>query len=104
VAVLRLHVALRWPRNEGSLLLCEGSVCALGHKARQSTKEAPNFRESPKGEVRRILIPRTWMNKGKGEGRRLLCSEGQYVHPKRCVTPSEKAPPERGLPGVHEPP
>jgi hypothetical protein len=24
-----------------------------------------NFRESPKGEVRRILIPRTWVNKGK---------------------------------------
>src|SRR5829696_3362127 len=23
-----------------------------------------NFRESPKGEVRRILIPRTWVNKG----------------------------------------
>ena len=47
MAVLRLHVALSWPRNEGSLLLCEGSVCALGHKARQSTKEAPNFVESP---------------------------------------------------------
>jgi hypothetical protein len=23
-----------------------------------------NFRECPKGEVRRILIPRTWVNKG----------------------------------------
>jgi hypothetical protein len=33
------------PRNEASILLCEGSVCAPGHKARQSTKEAPNFRE-----------------------------------------------------------
>jgi hypothetical protein len=69
VAVLRLHVALSWPRNEGSLLLCEGSVCALGHKARQSTKEAPNFRECPKGEVRRISIPRTQVNKGKRKGR-----------------------------------
>jgi hypothetical protein len=65
VAVLRLHVALSWPRNEGSLLLCEGSVCALGHKARQSTKEAPNFRESPKGEVRRTLVRRTSQNSVK---------------------------------------
>jgi hypothetical protein len=31
--------------NEGSLLLPEGSVCALGHKAHQSTKEALNFGE-----------------------------------------------------------
>ena len=64
MAVLRLHVALSWPRNEGSLLLCEGSVCALGHKARQSTEEAPNFRESPKGEVRRIALPCSRVNKG----------------------------------------
>src|SRR5215211_4978330 len=28
-----------------------------------------NFRESPKGEVRRIPIPRTWVNKGKKKGR-----------------------------------
>src|SRR5215217_646947 len=54
VAVLRLHAASARPRNEASILLCEGDVCALWHKGRQSTKEAPNFRESPKGEVRRI--------------------------------------------------
>jgi hypothetical protein len=72
VAVLRLHVALSWPRNEASILLCEGSVCALGHKARQSTKEAPNFREYPKGEVRRIHIPRTRVNKGKKKGRSVM--------------------------------
>jgi hypothetical protein len=28
-----------------------------------------NFREHPKGEVRRILIPRTTVNKGKKKGR-----------------------------------
>src|SRR5829696_9323726 len=30
-----------------------------------------NFRESPKGEVRRIPIPRTSVNKGKKKGRRV---------------------------------
>src|SRR4051794_26566282 len=35
------------------------------------TKQAltSNFRESSKGEVRRISLPRTRMNKGKGKGR-----------------------------------
>jgi hypothetical protein len=28
-----------------------------------------NFRESPKGEVRRILLPRTLVNERKGKGR-----------------------------------
>jgi hypothetical protein len=37
VAVLRLHVALRWPRNEGSILLCEGGLCALGHYVSAAT-------------------------------------------------------------------
>src|SRR5215217_3658585 len=46
-------------RNEGSIPLSEGDVCAPWHKTRQSTKEAPNFRESPKGEVRRINLPRS---------------------------------------------
>src|SRR5215203_6241701 len=49
-------------------------------------------------ELPRIPIPRTWLNRSKKEGRRLLCSEGQHVHPKRCVTQA-KAPPERGLRG-----
>src|SRR5215217_2667838 len=52
-------------------------------------------------ELRRIPIPRTWLNRSKKEGRRLLCSEGQHVHPKRCVTQA-KAPPERGLRGEQE--
>ena len=38
------------------------------------------------------------MNRGKKKGRRLLCSEGEQVHPKHCVTQA-KAPPERGLRG-----
>jgi hypothetical protein len=33
------------------------------------TKEAPtDFAEFPKGEVRRIPLPRTWVNKGKEKG------------------------------------
>src|SRR5215212_5150099 len=63
-------------------------------------------RHGPKGveeavELPRIPIPRTWLNRSKKEGRRLLCSEGQHVHPKRCVT-QVKAPPERGLLGEQE--
>jgi hypothetical protein len=51
--------------------------------------------------LRRISIPRTWLNRSKKEGRRLLCSEGQQVHPKRCFTQA-KAPPEQGLLGEQE--
>jgi hypothetical protein len=43
VAVLRLHAASVVPCNRRSILLSEGSVCALGHKARENTKEAPIF-------------------------------------------------------------
>jgi hypothetical protein len=64
VAVLRLHAASAVPRNEGSILLCEGNVCAPGHKAHQSTKNAPNFREPDKAEVRRIPLLGTSVNKG----------------------------------------
>src|SRR5215210_3430814 len=42
VAVLRPHAALCWPRNDCTIFLCKASVCAPWHKARQSTKEAPN--------------------------------------------------------------
>jgi hypothetical protein len=38
-------------RNEGSILLCEGNVCALWHKACDSTKEAPKFLELRTSEV-----------------------------------------------------
>jgi hypothetical protein len=50
------------PRNEGSILLCEGGLCAPWHKSRQSTKEAPNFVELRQHEVRRIPLPRTPVN------------------------------------------
>ena len=63
MAVLRLHAASAVPRNEGSILLCEESVCALGHKTRQSTKEAPNFREHRQHEVRRIPLLSTSVNR-----------------------------------------
>jgi hypothetical protein len=38
-------------------------------KVRHQNGSNANFRESPKGEVRRIHIPRTWVNKGKWKGR-----------------------------------
>ena len=52
-------------------------------------------------ELPRIYLPRTSVNKGKKKGRRLLCSEGEQVHPNHCVTQA-KAPPERGFPGEQE--
>jgi hypothetical protein len=52
-------------------------------------------------ELPRIPIPRTPVNKGEEKDRRLLCSEGQHVHPKHCFTQA-KAPPERGLLGEQE--
>src|SRR5215210_358994 len=39
-------------RNEGSISLSEGDVCAPWHKACHSTKNAPNFLERRKAEVR----------------------------------------------------
>src|SRR5215213_8574000 len=38
-------------RNEGSISLSEGNICASWHKACHSTKEAPNFLELRKAEV-----------------------------------------------------
>ena len=55
VATLPLHAASVVPRDEGSILLPEGDVCTPWHKTRQSTKEAPNFRERRKSEVRGVL-------------------------------------------------
>src|SRR5215211_1587509 len=49
----------RDPRNGGSILLCEGSVCAPWHKTPQSTEKAPNFLGLRKGEVPRTPIPRS---------------------------------------------
>ena len=62
VAVLRLHTASARPRNEGSILLPEENVCASWHKTHQSVKEAPNFGELREREVRRIPLPRRWVN------------------------------------------
>ena len=47
-------------------------------------------------ELLRTPFLRGWVNRSKKEGRRLLCSEGEQVHPKRCVMHA-KAPPGRGL-------
>src|ERR687898_1512890 len=48
--------------------MCSRAVCAPQHQGSARTSENSvyaNFRESPKGEVRRIPIPGSWMNKGK---------------------------------------
>jgi hypothetical protein len=60
VATLPLHAALAMPRDECSILASEGDVCAPWHKARQSTKNAPNFLELRSREVRATL----WMRMG----------------------------------------
>src|SRR5829696_9936423 len=66
-----------WPRNEGSILPSKWNVCALWHKTHQSTKNVPNFLEnavitkfavSPQGELRRISLPRTRVNKDIEKG------------------------------------
>src|SRR5215213_1992177 len=64
VADLRLHAAsVGCSRNEGSILLVKDKVCAPEHKGSARTSENSvyaNFVEYPKGEVRRIPIPRTF--------------------------------------------
>jgi hypothetical protein len=48
VAVLRLHAAVSWLRNERSLLLFETTVCAPQHKGSTRTSENPfNAKFSP---------------------------------------------------------
>jgi hypothetical protein len=59
VAVLRHHAASARSRNGGSILLCEGSVCAPWHKTRRSTKEAP---ELPRTPFMRSSQPAPWTN------------------------------------------
>src|SRR5215213_11660720 len=44
-------------RNEGSILLAEGDICAPWHKMCQNIKGAPNFRESLIDEVRPVRSP-----------------------------------------------
>ena len=34
-------MALRWPRNEGTILLSEGGLCALGHYVSEGTDTMP---------------------------------------------------------------
>jgi hypothetical protein len=42
-----------------------GGYFLAGRTSQNPVKRKINFRESPKGEVRRIYIPRTPVNKGK---------------------------------------
>ena len=62
-----------------------------GTKVCLITKNAPNFRELPTGEVRRIPLLRRWVNKGKEKGRGLRRGPAQGEVPVyRCfkLTPS----------------
>src|SRR5215210_2506526 len=52
--------------------------------------EGANFRELRKGEVRRIPLPRTWVNKGKGEG-------PGPVGPQPCLLPDSCSVVEEGV-------
>ena len=54
-------------RNERSILLCGKNVCAPGHQG------------SAYG-LRRIYIPRTWVNKGMKEGRAATPRPWSYSH------------------------
>src|SRR5215208_6187395 len=53
------------PRNGGSILLCEGDVCALWYKTPQSTREAPNFGECPECELRHTGVPRSFTTENR---------------------------------------
>jgi len=50
------------------LPLSERGFCAIAQYVRKSTKEAPNFLERRKGEVRRMILPRTPMHKASSRG------------------------------------
>jgi hypothetical protein len=50
----------------------------------------PIFGEGPKGEVRRIRLPRTFVNKGKKEGRALWPGPYRPGHPSKSGEPPEQ--------------
>src|SRR5215207_11478722 len=60
VAVPHSYAAVSWPRNACTILPYEGDVYARAHKVRALR----NFGELRYGEVRRIPLPRTPVNKG----------------------------------------
>jgi hypothetical protein len=66
VAILRLRAASHLCHvADAAYAPLKAVYVRQGTKARQSTKEAPNFVERRLGEVRRIPIPRTPVNKGE---------------------------------------
>jgi hypothetical protein len=75
VAILRLHAAASLPRNDCTILAELGERITqlqyLLHFFLRTSENSvyANFAESPKGELRRIPIPRTSVNKGKRKGR-----------------------------------
>jgi hypothetical protein len=56
VAVLRLHVALRWPHNEGSILLYEERLCGPEHQGSVRTSENMERARSYGLGLRRAII------------------------------------------------
>jgi hypothetical protein len=63
-ALPHLLTPFAYSRRDGPAYSCLRGVYVL-----QRTKEALNFGELRQCELRRIPIPRTWVNKGKEKGR-----------------------------------
>src|SRR5688572_14721088 len=76
--------------------MSEARVCAPGHETPQSTKDAPNFVELRKGEVRRNLIPRIPVNSDK-KGRTSVARQGVDA----TMLSRRTDGPERGVMGVN---
>jgi hypothetical protein len=66
------HARFRSPRNESSILLCEGCVCAPEQYVLQSTKKAPNF-----GELRKVEIQLPRMTKRRSSQN---STKAKFVH------------------------
>ena len=75
VAALRLYAAVCWPRNAYIILLCEGwRITQMQYLLQRSSPTSENsakrkFAERGLGELRRISLPRTRVNKGRKKGR-----------------------------------
>jgi hypothetical protein len=68
VAVLPLHAASAGHVTKAAYSCVRGMYMRHGTKCARTPKKRPNFRESPKSEVRRIPILLSWVNKEPGNG------------------------------------
>jgi hypothetical protein len=71
VAVLRLHAATTGHVTKAPYSFLRGVYVRQGTKHVRARRKRPNFGEPRNGEVRRIYIPRTPVNRGKNKGRGL---------------------------------